>query len=427
MTPTITGAGGGLREQLHGIEQQINQARDERAAAALEVQRAQEVFAQTDGNIESPQFRAAEAAVRRLEALDARLEALTGQQVGLLRGLSGSTPTFDDGPLGWDAGRVVDSASASMFDALANTTAPIGRVGLGTVASRSGLLREWGGGKTAHAADITGTTAMRRGDFLGIAPQLRRPLKILDLISVGSMDSNTVPYVQESGSLTFAVEQTEGSAKAEGALTLTDKTATAVTIAAWVKAQKQSLSDLPALRQTIDNRLRYAVERRLEDEILGGDGVAPNMLGILGTSGIGTVAYDADELAADQVLRGVTTVQLANATPTGIVMNPADWRDTSIAKASGDGHYYSGGPYSTTPASMWGIPVVVTPAIAAGMVLVGDWGIGAQSLVREGVQVLLSDSDQDDFIKNKVTLLAELRAALAVFQPAAFCTVDLAA
>ena len=66
-------------------------------------------------------------------------------------------------------------------------------------------------------------------------------------------------------------------------------------------------------------------------------------------------------------------------------------------------------------------------AVAQGAPLVGDFQIGAQLFIREGVNVLLSDSDQDDFIKNKVTLLAEMRAALAVFRPAAFCTVDLTA
>jgi hypothetical protein len=41
------------------------------------------------------------------------------------------------------------------------------------------------------------------------------------------------------------------------------------------------------------------------------------------------------------------------------------------------------------------------------------------------VNVLLSDSDQDDFIKNRVTMLAEMRAALPVFRPAAFATAAL--
>jgi hypothetical protein len=43
-----------------------------------------------------------------------------------------------------------------------------------------------------------------------------------------------------------------------------------------------------------------------------------------------------------------------------------------------------------------------------------------QLFIREGVDVLLSDADQDDFIRNRVTLLAEMRAALAVFRPSAF-------
>jgi hypothetical protein len=47
--------------------------------------------------------------------------------------------------------------------------------------------------------------------------------------------------------------------------------------------------------------------------------------------------------------------------------------------------------------------------------------------VREGVTVLASDSDQDDLLRNRVTLLGEARFALAVWQPSAFAVVDLAA
>jgi hypothetical protein len=73
------------------------------------------------------------------------------------------------------------------------------------------------------------------------------------------------------------------------------------------------------------------------------------------------------------------------------------------------------------------VPLIPSVAIAQGTALVGDFSIGAQLLIREGVQVLLSDSDQDDFIRNRVTMLAEMRAALPVFRPAAFATVaDLA-
>ncbi len=70
---------------------------------------------------------------------------------------------------------------------------------------------------------------------------------------------------------------------------------------------------------------------------------------------------------------------------------------------------------------------IVTTAIPAGRALVGDWGRGATLLIREGVHVLVIDSDQDDFVRNRVTLLGEMRAALPVWQPSLFVDVDLAA
>jgi hypothetical protein len=46
--------------------------------------------------------------------------------------------------------------------------------------------------------------------------------------------------------------------------------------------------------------------------------------------------------------------------------------------------------------------------------------------VREGVQVLVSDSDSDDFLRNRITMLGETRVASAIWQPGAFAIVHLA-
>jgi HK97 family phage major capsid protein len=268
---------------------------------------------------------------------------------------------------------------------------------------------------------------MRRGDFGGIMPQLRRNLSVLDLIPTGTMDMNTFPYTQEGGAFTGAAETAEGTAKPEVGVTFTDAEAVARTIAGWTKLQKQSLEDVPALRTIIESRLRYIVQRRVEAQVLAGNGTAPNLQGILGTTGIGSVAYDAGKEVADLVLDGITSVLLADAQATGIVMNPLDWAAALQAKAAGDGHYFSGGPFSVTPQVMWGVPLIPSPAITAGHSLVGDFDIGATLLVRTGLQVLLSDSDQDDFTTNKVTLLGETRVALPVWRPPAFCDVDISA
>ena len=60
-----------------------------------------------------------------------------------------------------------------------------------------------------------------------------------------------------------------------------------------------------------------------------------------------------------------------------------------------------------------------------GEILVGDFGIGVQLLFREGINILFSDSNEDDFTKNRVTILGELRAANVVWRPPAFTKIFL--
>jgi HK97 family phage major capsid protein len=276
---------------------------------------------------------------------------------------------------------------------------------------------------------------MRRGQWLGIVPQLRRRLRIVDLIPVATMDENTLPYTKESGSFAGAKTVKEGLAKPEAGPTWTDAEAHARTLAVFYKVRKQILSDVSAMRGIIDSRLRYEVELLLETEVLLGKGADPELEGILATTGLGVVKYNASTVGtatytAEQILRSITTVFLANAEADGIVLAPTDWQTALLSKSTyeasagvtgGSGEFIGGGPFSVTPMQLWGLPVVVSPSMKENEALVGAFGLGAGLFIREGVNVLMSDSDQDDFIKNKLTLLAEMRAALAVYRPAAFC------
>lgn len=148
----------------------------------------------------------------------------------------------------------------------------------------------------------------------------------------------------------------------------------AKTIAAWKKLRRQQLADVPALAQTINSRLFYSVNRRLENQILAGDGTGANLLGLLHTTGIADVAY----------------VRLD-----------------------------SDGSFGSPPTTMWGLPLIVSTVMPQGKALVGDFSIGCQLFIREGLNVRMSDSDSDDFLRNRVTVLAEMRAGLATWQPAA--------
>jgi HK97 family phage major capsid protein len=124
----------------------------------------------------------------------------------------------------------------------------------------------------------------------------------------------------------------------------------------------------------------------------------------------GSVPFSASELPADQALEGIVDVLLSDAVPNAIVANPRDWANALKEKATaGDHQYYSGGPFLATASQLWEVSVIPTNAIPQGSFLVGDFALGATLFVREAVQVIASDSDQDDFTRNRVTRLGEGR------------------
>lgn len=45
--------------------------------------------------------------------------------------------------------------------------------------------------------------------------------------------------------------------------------------------------------------------------------------------------------------------------------------------------------------------------------------------VREAVNLRISDADQDDFVRNRTTMLGKGRFALAIWQPTSFAIVQL--
>jgi HK97 family phage major capsid protein len=439
--PTCELAEAPLAEKLKKIEAEIDEKRDALAEAAKVKEAAKEAYAGNDDiSPDSPEFLEAQEAVKVYGEIADDLASLQSVQIGTLKMLGKDAPApkgdrpagdaTDPRGSGWNSERMFatdmgDGKSVGQYLAtMAHRKGHVGDIKLGEAVSRDAL-----------AAEITGSEDMRRGSWLGIVPQLRRRLRIVDLLPVATMDENVLPYTQESGAFTGAKNTKEGEAKTESSITFTDAEATARTIAVYQKIRKQVLADVAAMSGIIDSRLRYLVERKLEEEIVGGKGTDPELAGILHTSGLGVVKYTASPAAdgayiAEQALRAITTVFLSDAEVDGLVISPTDWQTALLAKANyeasagvtgGSGDFVGGGPFSSTPTQLWGVPLIVSATMQASEMLAGAFGLGAQLFIREGVNVLLSDSDQDDFIKNKLTLLAEMRAALAVYRPAAFC------
>lgn len=407
------------QNRLAEVRRRVSDLRDQRAAARTERESAREAFSASNGKPGSPEFVRAQQAVANLAAAQDQLEAAVEEERFVLGRVAGS----DSGLYGESFLRNPEQLRS--LAQMAESSAPIGRVNLGVGVAREDIVARLG--RFAAAGEVTVGNAARGTTYVGVAEAPRRPLRLLDLIPALSMDGRSIEYSQVAGSLDTAAETAEGAVKPMHAVDYLDAEAVARTVAHWTKLRKQQLADTPQLEGAIRNRLAYGVLRRLETQVLSGDGLGENLRGILNTTGVASVAYNAAELAADQALEGLVAVLLSEATPNFVALNPRDWANMLKAKAGGSGEYFSGGPFVATAERLWGTVAVPATGVPAGTALVGDATVGCTLFVREGVTVIASDSDQDDFLRNKLTLLGEGRFALAVWQPSAFAVVDLAA
>jgi len=146
---------------------------------------------------------------------------------------------------------------------------------------------------------------------------------------------------------------------------------------------------------------------------------------ILAAPGILPVTPAAGASVADTLLNAAMLVQTRSRLPaTGAILAPDTFAALATAKASTAGTYLSGLPLSAAPAmTLWGQPqLVVSAALAAGTALVVAGRAGA--LYRRGtLRIDISDSNEDDFIKNLLTVRAEERVAFATYKPTGFASV----
>ena len=402
----------------------LAQARDRTKAAREQIRNAR---GGRDAAVKLDDRQAITACEVRLAAAEDELEMASELERALLAQAAGMSGVGVGGESFLDDPNVVRS-----LEQLANSSMPVGNLALGPAMSRDELVAmmqsgSWRGGTMAAAGDVTIPDSARLGAYYGTVAQLRRPLRLLDLIPTQPMEGKSFDYTQESGSLDTAFETVEAQIKPAGEVQLTDATVTAKTIAHWTKTPRQQLADVPALGVLVQSRLTYGVMRRLENQILVGDGVGENLTGILATSGVGDVVFSAGEALSDLTLDGISTVIVSDAEPDAVIAHPLDVAAMLKAKAATSGtRLDSQGAFSDLPTTMWSLPLIQSRVMPQGQALVGAFGTGTTVFVRESVNIRISDADQDDFVRNRVTMLGEGRFGLAVWQPTAFCLVHLA-
>jgi HK97 family phage major capsid protein len=259
----------------------------------------------------------------------------------------------------------------------------------------------------------------------GIIEPARRMPRVRDLFPRGVTSSNLVEFaktnvITNNAGPQYSSPNYENVTKPESGVTFTLASAAVTTLAHFIPASKQVLSDSPMLQSYIEGLLMYGLMLEEEDQLLNGNGTSGNLSGVLNSGNF--TAYSAavsGDTDIDTIRRAIGQLQGTNNMPNAIVLNPANWTGIELTKTD-DNAYVFANPTSMAGPMLWGLPVIATNAITAGTFLVGDFAIGAQVWDREQASVSVSLEDGTNFQKNMVTILAEERLALTVYRPSAF-------
>jgi len=267
---------------------------------------------------------------------------------------------------------------------------------------------------------------------------LRDPDSVIGLFDQIDTNQNSFAYMEETTFTNAAAEQAEEATTAEATLDFTEQTAPIRKVGVFLPVTEELLADVSGIQGYVNSRLAAMMKLRLDSQLLSGNGTAPNLEGVLTKSGINAFDYTGGPYGGElgkigQIYQAITEIRKdAFVEPDAIVMHPSDWYDivTSVTDITTSGSknplfVVAGGFGADAAPRIWGLPVVASTAISAGTVLVGKFGGGeaAHVVMRQGVDLAVSDSHSDFFLKGKLAIRATMRLGLVVYRQAAFCKI----
>ncbi len=267
--------------------------------------------------------------------------------------------------------------------------------------------------------------------LIGVTPGAFLPMTREGIFPSTPTDANAVDGVRENVFTNSAAETAEGSDSAESSITFTTINTPIRSVSHWIKVSRQLADDAPALAAYVNTRMAHGVNRRIETQLATGNGTAPNLSGIFKSGNYTNHGYTDANLGSvlkKHVLIRKTIADLVTSgyTPTAILLNPIDWMSFEIDMLTNNPTIASVADLSNgIPPRLFGVPVVQSSAITADTFAVGAFNLVGTIYNRSDVNISLSYSDDDNFTKQLVTVMAERRLALHIDAPQAIRAGDL--
>jgi len=277
--------------------------------------------------------------------------------------------------------------------------------------------------------------------------------RVWDLFTTRKMTSDLLEYVEvdvKTNNADFVAEATSsdevdgttvtdviGGVKPRSELTLIERSQKVETVAHWIPVTRRAAADAPQIINILNTFMVSGVNARAERGLLLGSGTSPEIRGLLNTTNPyalnafslaangNPTRLDALASAAAAILSEGAAGEVFDFDPDTVLINPLDWfsGEFQLAKDA-NGAYLGAGPFGASLASMnvWGLRPVLTKFVPQGTQVVGDFRHGIIG-DRQQASLYFTDSHTDFFVRNILTILAEMRFAFGVQAPKAFTVI----
>ena len=275
-------------------------------------------------------------------------------------------------------------------------------------------------GDMTLAGNVTGTVPQAQR-LEGINDIAERTTITYPLIPKLNTSANTIEWVYETAQDGTIDGTAEGTAKDQIDNDFVVTSVALVKRAAYFKVSTEMLDDASFMAGWLRNKLLVRLMLDIDNQCLNGNGVAPNVNGILAqatTFAAGTFALAVDNANdVDSLVVAVNQIQIANqgVSNLNIMMHPSDvaaLKMTKVLATATDNRYVERLIMVAGALSLDGVPILVNNNITAGDFLVGDFT--KATIAQKGSISIEVGLDGNDFTKNMRTILAEWRGQLFV-------------
>ncbi len=246
--------------------------------------------------------------------------------------------------------------------------------------------------------------------------------RVVDLYPKTTTRMSTVLWMEETTYTNNAAEVAEAGSYPEAALTVTEQSSEVRKISVLLPVTDEVFEDEERARDYVNNRLRNMLFQRLDQQLLVGNGTAPNLRGVNNLAGINTQAKGTDP-TPDAIYKGIVLIRTNGFTePNAVVMHPNDFQDLRLLRTA-DGVYIWGSPSERGNPTIWGLPIISTTYQTEGTAVAGDWANFGELATRRGIEFEVTNAHSTYFAEGKMAIRCDLRVAAIHYRAKAFCKI----